>query len=128
MHLLDSIRPDKAVVIGKYSLEKYRPHVIMLLSILANKTSNSPAQAKKIFQKGCKRLNWQNEKIIEVENWTQKFDIALERLNLLKADEKRKLVMAIADCVMSDKQITIQEHELLRAICASLHIPLPVLA
>jgi len=55
-------------------------------------------------------------------------DAALTELNLLQPQEKKKLVIAMAKIILSDGKVSIQEHELLRAICASLHIPLPVLS
>jgi Zn-dependent protease with chaperone function/uncharacterized tellurite resistance protein B-like protein len=127
-HIIDSLRPDKVQVVGSNRIEKYRAHCVVLMSILATKTNENQSSAKKAFEQGCKRLGWDQEKIVKVDNWTRKFDIALERLNSLRGDEKRKLVIALADIIMQDKQFNISEHELLRAICASLHIPLPVLA
>jgi len=120
----DAVRPDKAVVIGSKRLSQYKPHTVLLLSILADVTNEEPTKA---FRSGMKSLGWTSEKYIKIDNWHQSIDVSLERLNKLKSDEKRKLVIALSEVILHDKKVTISEHELLRAICASLHIPLPVL-
>jgi len=124
-HIKDALNPDKAVVIGSKNLSQYKPHTVMLLSILAHETNKYPAKA---FKVGMKSLGWSSEKYIEVDNWHQSIDVSLDRLNKLKSDEKRKLVIALSEVILHDKKVTISEHEILRAVCASLHIPLPVLA
>jgi Zn-dependent protease with chaperone function len=52
-------------------------------------------------------------------------DKSLEILLALNGEGKRMLLEAITATVMSDKQLSVSETELIRAICASLDCPLP---
>jgi len=54
-------------------------------------------------------------------------DRALLRLDFLAPPMKAALIEALVTTVMHDRQVTLAESELLRAVCASLHCPLPPL-
>ena len=55
-------------------------------------------------------------------------DESLQRLSNAKLDTKRKLVDACVACVVADGQTTVEEAELLRAVCASIGAPMPPIA
>ena len=52
-------------------------------------------------------------------------DQALDVLGYLAARERRKLVIACAASTTANRDINVQEAWLLRAICQSLHFPMP---
>ena len=52
-------------------------------------------------------------------------DQALDALGYLAARERRKLVIACATSATSNREINVEEAWLLRAICQSLHFPMP---
>ena len=52
-------------------------------------------------------------------------DESLQRLSNAKLGTKRKLVDACVACVAADGQTTVEEAELLRAVCASIGAPMP---
>ena len=54
-------------------------------------------------------------------------DRALKRLDLLVPAAKEQLVEALVKTIAHDQRLTVEEAELLRAICAALHCPLPPL-
>lgn len=60
--------------------------------------------------------------------WAEDLKRALTALNLLKPEAKQELVKAWLTCVLHDEQATARELELLRAYCATIHIPMPPLA
>jgi hypothetical protein len=60
------------------------------------------------------------------EEWAV-LDRALSRIDQLMPIAKEQFVEALARTVTHDQQLTISEAELLRAICASIHCPLPPL-
>jgi Zn-dependent protease with chaperone function len=60
-------------------------------------------------------------------NWIEALDPALTRLDRLPPLMKRELVEALVLTVSHDRRLTLGEAELLRAVCASLHCPLPPL-
>ncbi|MCK6370420.1 MAG: M48 family metalloprotease, partial [Gammaproteobacteria bacterium] len=62
-----------------------------------------------------------------VPGWTNALDRALRCLDGLGAADKRQLVAALAAIIVHDGQVTVEEGELLRVICAVLHCPLPPL-
>jgi len=55
-------------------------------------------------------------------------DDSLQRLWNAKLGTKRKLVDACVACVAADGQTTVEEAELLRAVCASIGAPMPPIA
>ncbi|MCC8402297.1 M48 family metallopeptidase [Paraburkholderia sp. MMS20-SJTN17] len=56
------------------------------------------------------------------------FDAALQMLNQSVSAIKRRIVAACAGCILANRQVTVREVELLRAICDTLDCPLPPLA
>ena len=128
LQVQDKSRPDKAVLHGKKRLSSKKPECIHLMAILAMHGSDNISDAKQAFNQGLINLEWPESELPIVKNWSEKLNVVLTELNLLHPLEKKKLVIAMAKIILSDDKVSIQEHELLRAICASLHIPLPVLA
>jgi hypothetical protein len=59
--------------------------------------------------------------------WAGTLDVALSRLDQLAPIAKEQLVEAMMATVTHDQQLTMGEAELLRAVCASVHCPLPPL-
>jgi hypothetical protein len=54
-------------------------------------------------------------------------DAALQSLNRSTLAIKRRAIVACAACILADRQVTVRESELLRAICDTLDCPLPPL-
>ena len=61
------------------------------------------------------------------EDWSETLDSALPALDRLKPSEKEILVKALIATVMSDNRIAVAEMELLRVVCALIHVPLPMI-
>jgi Zn-dependent protease with chaperone function len=55
------------------------------------------------------------------------FDAALRGLGTAVPELKRRIIMGCTACILADRQVTIREGELLRAISASLGCPMPPL-
>ncbi len=128
VQIIDQSRPDKALIHGNRSIARKQQEAKTLMSVLAIHGSENVSEAKKSLNKGIESLGWKPSELLIANDWSEQLDKALLELNKLRAGEKKKLVIALANIIMSDGKVAIQEHELLRAICASLHIPLPVLA
>jgi hypothetical protein len=62
-----------------------------------------------------------------VPGWSGALDRALHCLDRLPPADKARLVEALGVVVVHDGQVMREEAELLRAICAVLHCPLPPL-
>ncbi len=59
--------------------------------------------------------------------WTRQLDQALSQLDNLSMMLKEELIRALSGTISHDGRVTVSEAELLRAICAILHCPLPPL-
>ena len=60
-------------------------------------------------------------------HWPPRLDQALTRIDRLQPAAKSLLVKALVLAIAHDGRMTVAESELLRAICAVLHCPLPPL-
>ena len=65
--------------------------------------------------------------LLRLPHWTAKLDQALTRIDRLQPAVKAELVKALVTTIAHDRRMTVPESELLRAICAVLHCPLPPL-
>ena len=61
-----------------------------------------------------------------IEDWRETLDGVLTPLNDLRPRAKGTLIAALTTTVTHDRQVTVAEGEILRAICAVLHVPLPM--
>ena len=61
------------------------------------------------------------------ENWPKALGAMLPRLDRLSPGNKRKLVEAMVATVAHNGQVNIREAELLRALAAALHVPIPLI-
>lgn len=57
----------------------------------------------------------------------ERVDEALGRLETLPPGDRRKLLQALERTVVADREVTIEEHELLRAVAEALDVPMPPL-
>ncbi|HZF14322.1 MAG TPA: M48 family metallopeptidase [Steroidobacteraceae bacterium] len=62
-----------------------------------------------------------------IPDWVASLDDALGRLDQLVPAAKEALIEALVKTISHDNELTIGEAELLRAICATIHCPLPPL-
>ena len=61
------------------------------------------------------------------DNWQSRLDNALLKLDQLSPKEKNKVVSVLALTVSNDDQLVTEEHEILRAVCSLIHVPLPIM-
>ncbi len=84
-------------------------------------TNSFHAGKERVPQRHRERVTFLNE-----DQWSfPQVDVALDRLSLCAPAIKRTVVDACAHCVMGDGVVTVEEAELLRAICDVLDAPLP---
>lgn len=57
----------------------------------------------------------------------ERVDEALSRLETLPHGDRRKLLQALERTVVADRAVTVEEHELLRAVAEALDVPMPPL-
>jgi Zn-dependent protease with chaperone function len=100
----------------------------LLFSVLAQHGHADPTAARGAYEIGMHHLfPRQRPDFAASVNWAGKLDVALSRLDRLAPVAKEQLVEALVKTVTHDQRLTIGEAELLRAVCATLHCPLPPL-
>jgi len=136
-HLWESQNPGAVRVSGNKALAACRDDCLTVMTVLARQGhadghgdgqgGNVAAQAA--FEAGCETLGVDpGEAMPEPGDWVAALDSALSRLDRLRPADKEILVRALAAVVTHDGRMVVAELELLRAACALIHVPLPLLA
>lgn len=99
---------------------------ILLSTIINNRKPHTTDQ--QTIQQAGEMLNGIQLSLLPTRELSiEKLNRAINDLNQLKPLLKPQLLKAIALCITSDQKISIQEHELFRAIADSLDCPMPPL-
>ena len=124
-------RDPKSLVIQIYSFQAVTPEISIVLSALAHASSENPAEAARAFAEGAAQLKLVEGKLAllsEADSGLVPLDAALDKLATSSGPIKQRLLMAAAHVVSADAVVLTQEAELLRAIAASLDVPVPPIA
>ena len=126
--LEDARHPGRTRPNGRDGLGDHQGPARDLLAILAHHGHpDTPAVAQDAWGAGLRVLNLETDTSLVVgPDWPGRLDAALARLDDLRLPDKRQLLLAMATTVDHDGQTTPGERELLRAIAAALHMPLPL--
>lgn len=118
----------RGVAAGTRSLDDAVADLQLLFSVLATEGHDEAGDAQRAFDAGMQRLLPSARlRYAPAVQWPAALDLALDRLDLLAPEAKRAVVDALGVTIAHDGQLSVPESELLRAICASLHCPLPPL-
>ncbi|MGH6610995.1 MAG: hypothetical protein ACRECQ_12145 [Burkholderiaceae bacterium] len=99
-----------------------------LFSVLARHGHLEQAGARRAYEAGVHHILPRERPAYAVlDAWAGPLDVALSRLDRLAPLAKEQLIEAMVKTVTHDQRLTIGEAELLRAVCATLHCPLPPL-
>ena len=127
VQLQDNLDPRRRAA-GYLSAQGARDELQVLFSVLATQGSEDEAAARAAYQAGIELLlPGIRPPMLRLPHWPPKFDQALTRLDRLQPAAKEQLVRGLVTAISHDRRMTVSESELLRAICASLHCPLPPL-
>jgi Zn-dependent protease with chaperone function len=114
----------------KAAREPVRRAATDLLRVIARHGSDDPAQQKQAFTAGMgvfgdwgRRYDFRQDENYSVEL----LDRSLDLLLTLNGDGQKLLLQAVSATVLSDSHLSPPEAELIRAVCATLHCPLPPL-
>jgi Zn-dependent protease with chaperone function len=111
-----------------FSFQAVTSEISIVLSALAHASSDDSAQAASAFAEGAAQLKLVEGKVAllsEAESGLVQLDAALDRLASASGPIKQRLLVAGAHVVSADGLLLTQEAELLRAIAASLDVPVP---
>ncbi len=121
-------RPAKRRKRQKAQREPVRRAAVDLLRIVARYGHTDDASRQRAFAAGVAKFGTWGQKFSHEsdENYTVRtLDRSLETLLALNSDGQQMLLKAITETVLTDNRLSLNEAELIRAICASLNCPLP---
>ena len=126
MHMRDDLNPGARE--SRLTLQAVQPDAQVLFSVLAQHGHGDQTGARRAYEAGMHHLFPRERPSYGVAGpWAAALDGALSRLDQLAPIAKEQLVEAMVETVTHDQQLTMGEAELLRAVCASMHCPLPPL-
>ena len=126
IYLQDELQP--AVKAGALKLDQVSAELQIVFSTLAGHGTDDAAQARRAYEIGMHDVSPANPPPYQpVPGWAPALDRALKCLDRLAPAGKEQLVEALVKTIALDEQLTIDEAELLRVVCASIHCPLPPL-
>ncbi|MGH8131121.1 MAG: M48 family metallopeptidase [Steroidobacteraceae bacterium] len=127
VQLQDDLDPRRRLA-GQMSLSGARDEFQVLFSTLAMHGSEDDEAARRAYEAGMQDLlPGIHPPFARLRHWPPQLDQALTRLDRLQPAAKERLVKALVLTISHDLRMTVGESELLRAICAVLHCPLPPL-
>lgn len=123
----DTLDPADVRVHGSRRLSGLRRYAVALLDAVANIGHPDPATALAARNAGLARAGLEQQGPSPIEGgWLAVLEETLEPLNKLTPAAKEKLLNGLIATITHDHQVTLEETEILRAICAALHVPLPL--
>jgi Zn-dependent protease with chaperone function len=126
VHLSDDLNPRART--RQLPLNVVQKDIQVLFSVLAQHGHADAAAARRAYEVGVHHLlPRERPSMVTLQSWSRPLDLALSRLDQLAPIMKEQLVEALVKTVTHDQQLTLGEAELLRAVCATLHCPLPPL-
>ena len=120
-------RAPAAPIVQLYSFQAVADEIATVLSVLAHATSADPSDA---FAAGAAQLKLIESRLGEPTTPADfvALDAALDKLATASPAIKQRLLHAAVHVVLADGTVTVEEYELLRAIAATLDLPLPPLS
>ncbi|MEX2214211.1 MAG: M48 family metallopeptidase [Phycisphaeraceae bacterium] len=124
-HLDQHFKKVKRPTVQYYSLASLTQQLSVLLSTLAYVGQDERKEIEAAFNAGAAQLDVKVSLLPKEQSGLGPVDDAIEVLNTVAPPLKQKILAACAACIAADKQITIDEAELFRAIASSLDCPTP---
>jgi hypothetical protein len=132
-YLHEAYLPNKTRLHGRMNIKACRAELSVVMSILAaHGQARSSAKGLQLAQKafkdgmGIAGVNHMNLKFSDL--WQQDLDNSITVLDKLNPKDKSTVVAALVRTVLDDKKVLTAEHEMLRVICALIHVPIPLLS
>ncbi|MGH8241907.1 MAG: M48 family metallopeptidase [Steroidobacteraceae bacterium] len=127
VQLQDNLDPRRRAA-GYLSAAGARDELQVLFSALAMQGSEDEAASRQAYEAGMSiMLSGIHPPYTRLGHWPPQLDRALTKIDRLQPEAKSQLVEALAATISHDGRMTVPESELLRAVCAVLHCPLPPL-
>jgi len=132
-YLDESQQPNQTQLHGNKKLKDCQGELATVISILAShgqeRTTPQGLQlAQRAFKQGMSVAKVEHLNLSFSDQWQDELDQALAKLGKLSPNQKSIVVAALVRTVLDDREILTEEHEMLRVICALLHVPIPILS
>jgi Zn-dependent protease with chaperone function len=113
---------------GKLSLQDAQNEIFVLFVTLAQLGAHDDQAARMAYEAGMSSVfPLRRPQYQHLSDWPQRLSDALPRLEDLHPFAKKAVIEGLVKTIVSDDVMTVEEAELLRAVCALMHCPLPVL-
>ncbi len=131
-YLYESHTPNRTRLHGRGVLKDYTAELSIAASILAsydqiNRSGAGLQKAQAAYRAGMESVGIKHTNLNFSDNWQAELDQAIIKLDKLQPKEKSRVVACLAKIALDDAKLTTAEHEIMRVICALIHVPLPLL-
>jgi Zn-dependent protease with chaperone function len=127
MQLQEARQPRRTPIDGLKKLPTCRDSVILVCAIVAAGGCSDQASARRAWLLAMQHafpgeaIEWSPPPAA----WQPPFERALDDLDGLMPVAKELLIQSLLSAIRADGRVSVEEAELLRVICASLHCPVP---
>ena len=127
MQLQEARRPRRTPIDGLKKLPTCRDSVILVCAIVAAGGCSDQVSARRAWLRAMQHafpgeaIEWPPPPAA----WQAPFERALDDLDGLLPVAKERVIQSLLSAIRADGQVSVEEAELLRVICASLHCPVP---
>jgi hypothetical protein len=127
IQLQEARQPRRTPVDGRKKLPACRDSLILVCTIVASAGCSDEASARRAWLLAMQQafpgeaIEWSPPPAA----WQAPFERALDDLDGLSPIAKELVIQSLLRAVEADGQVSVEEAELLRVICASLHCPVP---
>ena len=122
------LHPDRFRPGGSKTLSDLEPEILLVMGLLARHGNlEAPTAAAAAFKAGMADIaQGAPDSLPDLDQWPDRLDAALKRLDRLRLADKQSLVTALARCAVHDRSVVDEELEVLRVIAGLIHVPLPL--
>jgi len=127
IQLREASQPRRTPVDGLKKLPACRESLILVCTIVASAGCSDEASARRAWLLAMQQafpgeaIEWSPPPA----QWQAPFERALDELDTLSPVAKELVIQSLLCAIHADGQVSVEEAELLRVICASLHCPVP---
>lgn len=131
-YLREAKDPSSSRLYGKRKLASCIEELSIVVSVIAShgqmsKGTQGLQLAQHAYRAGMESIGIKHTNLQFNDDWQSRLDKALAKLDQLSPQDKNKVVSVLAITVANDQELVTEEHEMLRAICSLIHVPLPIL-
>jgi Zn-dependent protease with chaperone function len=126
-HLDDAMNPAVTRIVGRLDLGDCQTEVRIIISVLVRNGHEHDSAMQTAFERGLALLDFAPGPLAKTgAGWPSILDSCLHRVDRLSGTAKERFVKALVGAIEDDQRVVSSELEMVRAICASMHVPLPI--